>query len=575
MKFLKGSFLILFAFAFLFSACGDDDEVTNLLSVDVEEILIKADKKTGVFTLETDASSWEIENPSDWLTLSATSGTSAKAMISVIVDGKTPEERSATLTIHAGNAAPVEVNVFQQSSEYVYSLEASQSNIDLKILGSSSSFEISTTAPDWSIENNADWLQIDKTSGSTEKETITVSADKNESGEDRNTKIKIIAEYAPPVEISIFQGAAYPSYNTSFVDPDMDGVEKTATELAAGMGIGWNNGNSLEVPNSETGWGNPRTTKTLIDAVKSAGFNTVRIPCAWDSYADPKTAKIKDSWLARVKEVVDYCIDNDLYVIVNSHWDGGWLEEHPTYDKQEEVNLRHKAYWEQIATYFRDYDERLLFAGTNEVRAGYGDPSQENITVQESFNQTFVDAVRSTGGRNGYRNLIVQTYNTNILHGLNYFSEPYDAANNRLFVEVHYYDPYDFTLNESGGVTQWGEPFADGDVSDWGQESHVDSQFAQLKSQFADKGMPVILGEYGVIRRSGLTGEEYENHIAARNYFLEYVTRAAIENGMIPVYWDNGHDGENGFALFNRSTGSVVDEGALNALISATSPNNN
>jgi endoglucanase len=574
MKFLKGSFLILFAFAFHFVACGDDDEVTNLLNVDVEEILIKADKKTGVFTLETDASSWEIENLSDWLTLSATSGTSAKAMISVIVDGKTPEERSATLTIHAGNAAPVEVNVFQQSSEYVYSLEATQSNINLKISGSSASFEISLTAPDWSIENNADWLQIDKTSGSTDKETITVSADKNESGEDRNTKIIIIAMYAPSVEISISQGAAYPSYNTNFVDPDITGVEKNATELAAGMDIGWNIGNSLEVPNSETGWGNPRTSKALIDAVKAAGFNTVRIPCAWNSYADPKTAKIKDTWLARVKEVVDYCINNDLYVIINSHWDGGWLEEHPSYDKQEEVNLKQKAYWEQIATFFRDYDERLLFAGTNEVHAGYGDPSQENISVQESYNQTFVDAVRSTGGKNAYRNLIVQTYNTNILHGLNYFTAPKDVGIDfRLFVEVHYYDPYDFTLNESGGDTQWGEPFADGDVSDWGQEGHVDSQFAQLKSKFVDKGMPVILGEYGVIRRSGLTGEAYENHIAARNYFLEYVTRAALENGMVPVYWDNGHDGENGFALFNRSTGSVVDEGALNALMSASSPN--
>ncbi len=552
----------------LFTGCQEDDEVvSNILEVSADSIFIEADKKTGAFALETDAESWEIDNPaSDWLSLSKTSGNSSKAMISLVVDGKTPEQRSAKLTIHAGDAAPVQVSVIQASSEYVYELEINTNDITLPVTGGSKTFEISTSAPQWSIESNADWLTIDNTSGSDSEATITLAADKNDTGNDRSVILSVVADYTPTKEITIKQDAAFPSYNTSPAEPDMTGVEKTASQLAAEMTIGWNIGNTLEVPDGETGWGNPKVDQQLIDSVKAAGFNTIRIPCAWNSYANPSTAEIQESWLARVKEVVDYCMANDMFVILNSHWDGGWLEEHPTYDKQEEVNMKHQAYWEQIATYFRDYDERLLFAGTNEVRANYNAPSNENIEVQESYNQTFVDAVRSTGGKNVYRNLIVQTYNTNIEHGLNHFTPPEDDAENRLFVEVHYYDPYEFTLKEDGN-TLWGEPFQDGDVSDWGQEDHVDNQFARLKSNYVDKGMPVVLGEYGAVHRSSLSGEDYEKHVEARSYYLEYVTNAAVENGIIPVYWDNGHDGNNGFALFNRSDGAILDSKALNALL--------
>src|SRR5690606_14500704 len=150
--------------------------------------------------------------------------------------------------------------------------------------------------------------------------------------------------------------------------------------------------------------------------------------------------------LERVKEVVDYCVDNNMYVVLNIHWDGGWLEENPTSSAQAAVNLKQKALWEQIAVYFRDYDEHLIFAGTNEVHADYGTPTNEHITVQLSYNQTFVNAVRSTGGRNAYRNLAVQSYNTNIQQAVNYLVMPQDVATKRLMAEVHYYDPFDFTL---------------------------------------------------------------------------------------------------------------------------------
>jgi endoglucanase len=334
----------------------------------------------------------------------------------------------------------------------------------------------------------------------------------------------------------------------------------TASQVAAQIAVGWNVGNSLEVPGGETGWGNPVVSQTLISAAKKAGFNAIRIPCAWDSHANQSTMTIDAAWLARVKEVVDYAIGQGMYVVLNEHWDGGWLEEHPLYSYQTSVNAKQKAYWTQIASSFKTYDQHLLFAGTNEVHADYGTPTTENITVQQSFNQTFVDAVRATGGNNATRTLVVQTYNTNIQHGLNYFSLPTDSASSRLIVEVHYYDPYDFTLNSSGSCLYWGAPYPTQSACTWAYESYVDSTFAQVKAKWVAAGVPVIIGEYGVATRSGLSLE-------ARAYWLKYVNQAAATNGIKTFYWDNGVQGNNGFALFDRSTGAVVDQAALDAVL--------
>ncbi|UII23919.1 cellulase family glycosylhydrolase [Fulvivirga ligni] len=343
----------------------------------------------------------------------------------------------------------------------------------------------------------------------------------------------------------------------------------TANQVAGEMTIGWNLGNSLEVPGSETGWGNPPATQQLINQVKSAGFNVLRLPCAWDSYADQSTFQIDASWLARVKEVVDYGISNDMYVIINSHWDGGWLEEHPLYSYQDAVNEKQEAYWTQIADYFKSYDEHLLFAGTNEVRANYSTPTSENIEVQESYNQTFVNAVRATGGNNSTRTLIVQTYNTNIWFGLDYFTLPQDPTSNRLMVEVHHYDPYDFTLNpdNNAACTVWGQPWVGGDVCSWGQEDYTEDLFDRVEQEWVVNNVPVIIGEFGVAKRTALSGTALSDHLAAREYYLEYMTDASSRNGIVPIYWDNGYSGDMGFALFDRNSAAIVDQGALDALL--------
>jgi endoglucanase len=335
----------------------------------------------------------------------------------------------------------------------------------------------------------------------------------------------------------------------------------TATQVAAQIQLGWNLGNTLEAQCGETAWGNPAVTQQFINSVKAAGFNTIRIPAAWDCHANQSTMTIDATWMARVKQVVDYAHGQGMYVILNIHWDGGWLEEHPLYSYQTAVNQKQNAYWTQIATAFRDYNERLLFAGTNEVHADYGTPTTEHIAVQQSYNQTFVNAVRATGGNNASRTLVVQTYNTNAWHGLNYFTMPTDTIASRLMVEIHHYDPYDFTLNPSGSCLYWGAPYPSQSACTWAQEAYHDDLFAQVKTKWVSQNIPVIIGEYGVATRANLS-------LPARQYYIEYVNRAAATDGIKTFYWDNGVQPSqtNGFAIFDRNSGAVVDQGVLDAI---------
>lgn len=426
--------------------------------------------------------------------------------------------------------------------------------------------------------------------------SVTISAEENTATDSRSMTMTITSDGAEDVTVTINQSAGEDEpvepgdpENPDYIDPDnTDMRDLTSIELSALMGKGWNLGNSLEAINastspfsgSETTWGNPTVTKELIDAVKAAGFNTIRVPVSWSHmFEDEETYKIKTEWKQRVEEVANYALDNEMYVVINVHWDGGWMD-HPFYDTQEEINTKLAALWKQIAVHFRDYGDHLLFAGTNEVRneEHYNTPNEEEYTVQNSFNQTFVTTVRATGGRNTYRHLIVQGFNTNISHTKDFLTIPEDDTEDRMMVEVHFYDPYNFALDESisSGKPLWGADFADRTdyIDSWGQEAWVGEAFGYMKTNFVDKGYPVFLGEYGSIWRdvSQSSDPNYpsqQEHEDARNYYLGYVTSKAIENGMIPVYWDNGHNGNNGFALFDRSSGAVVNQGALDAIISA------
>ncbi len=338
----------------------------------------------------------------------------------------------------------------------------------------------------------------------------------------------------------------------------------TSTQLAAQMGLGWNLGNALEAIGGETAWGNARTTQALIDAVRAAGFRNIRIPVAWKQYADADD-RIRADWLARVAEVVGYAKNAGLFAMINVHWDGGWLQ--PTDAAQAAGRARLARFWQQIGTHFREHDDTLLFAGTNEVmkEGDYGPPTAEYQAVQNGFNQLFVDTVRATGGNNAVRHLIVQGFNTNIDHTVAGAVLPRDTAASRLMMEVHFYDPYRYTIDESSPLWQWGAGATDPAFKDsWGDEAHVDAQFLKMKQRFGDRGVPVILGEYGVIARPEIAGAE-----AYRQAWNGHVTRSAVRHGLVPVYWDNGSLGRHGMGLFDRASGRQAYPELIRAIVGA------
>ncbi|WEA00478.1 cellulase family glycosylhydrolase [Mucilaginibacter sp. SJ] len=380
----------------------------------------------------------------------------------------------------------------------------------------------------------------------------------------------------PPVSKAVKTLAitSYPNYNTSPLAPDQTGVSSTAAQLAAKFQLGWNIGNTLEASGSETAWGNPLVTQALIDGVKKAGFTAIRIPCDWDQYSDQNTGQIQQSWLNRVQQVVQYCVNDGLYVILNIHWDGGWLENNCTTAAQAAVNAKQKAFWEQIATQMRGFDEHVIFASANEPNV----TDATGMGVLLSYHQTFVNAVRSTGGHNSYRVLLIQGPGTNIDNTNSLMNTlPTDPASNRLMVEVHYYTPFNFaglSADASWGnmFYYWGNGYhSTTDASrnpTYGEESDAVAEFPLMKSKFIDKGIPVILGEYGAIRRSTtLTGDALTLHLAGRAYYLNYVTHKALQYGLRPFYFDDGSTGNNAFRLMSRQTNGAADQQGLAAVI--------
>jgi endoglucanase len=350
-------------------------------------------------------------------------------------------------------------------------------------------------------------------------------------------------------------------------------MDRSAEEIALEIKLGWNIGNTLEAIGGETAWGNPRVSKDFLKLVKESGFNAVRIPCSWDQYiVDKETHQIDDSWLDRVKEVVKYSIDLDLYVILNIHWDGGWLENNCTTDKQLENNKKQRSLWTQIAKHLNEFSDYLIFASANEPNV----ESMEEMEVLLTYHQTFIDAVRDTGGNNSKRVLVIQGPSTDIDKTYNLMNKiPVDSALNRLMVEVHYYTPWNFcglTKDESWGKMSyyWGKDYhSSWDLernSTWGEEDDLEKLMGKMKSKFVDKGIPVILGEYGATRRENLTGEALDLHLESRAYYHKYLTLSAKKNGLIPFFWDNGGTGSNATGIFNRKKMSVYDDLTLNAL---------
>lgn len=356
------------------------------------------------------------------------------------------------------------------------------------------------------------------------------------------------------------------------------------SQIVEAMGPGWNLGNQLEsvtdnVP-EETNWGNPVITEKLIQSVKAAGFKSIRIPVSYFAKIDDdKDYTIDSKWLDRVQEVVNYCIKNDLYAVINIHGDGyntidgSWLLCNGK--NQTEIKKKYKKVWKQIAERFKNYDEHLLFESMNEEFDGsYSEPNKEYYQNINDYNQIFVDTVRKTGDNNTKRWLIIPGWNTNIdytagdygfkLPTDQYRDKSIDKEEQRIMISVHYYSPWDFCGGENGVITQWGNEADDpSKTSTTCDETYMKNQLNLMKTTFADKGYPVFIGEYGSIDKTSYDSEnEYY-----RAYFARKLCQLSRKNGCIPMYWDNGYNGVHGFGLFDRTTCEVTQPVIIDAIM--------
>jgi aryl-phospho-beta-D-glucosidase BglC (GH1 family) len=427
----------------------------------------------------------------------------------------------------------------------------------------------------WSIDTTGfGWLHLSQTSGNSGAATINLTVAANSAGVSRSVLLYVSSANGQARHITVLQlPIIYPSYNTSPIAPDLTGMGSTAAQLSANIKLGWNLGNTMEAPGGETGWGNPVVTQTLIDLVKQSGFNAIRIPCTWNQHANQMTGKIDTAWLRRVKEVVQYCINDGMYVLLNDHVNDGWLDCTATGANLDTIKAKQKAYWEQIATYMRDFDEHLMFASANEPNAS----DLPTSTLLANYHQIFINAVRSTGGKNTYRTLVIQAPDASI-DLADYFTTglpgmPTDQTPDKLILEVHWYSPSNFCLLTADATwgpewCYWGANYHSTDdtarnATSATEESYMDSTLNYVNRRYIKNNIPVLIGEFDVVRHNAtLTGHPQDSILSlnSRSHFFRYLTQSARTNGIPVFFWDAVHD------LIDRPNNKIYDQQALDSL---------
>ena len=378
-------------------------------------------------------------------------------------------------------------------------------------------------------------------------------------------------EPATPTQTSPTAGSTEP-VTTPTTEPVVDNSammpELTALELVHMMGNGTNLGNTMEACDTnlgskysynpsyyETCWGQPITTKEMIQGMKDAGFDTLRIPVAWmtnaTTLATDGNYTIAPEYMDRVEEIVSWAIEADMFVILNDHWDGGWYGMFGS-ETQATRDLAMEAYigmWKQIAERFEKYDYHLIFEGANEeIGARFDENSiycsdsvktyyteEEKYALANKVNQTFVDTVRATGGNNAYRFLLIPGFGTNIANTCkDLFQMPTDSVENRLLISVHYYDPWSYC--------------GDGDSTvKWGTKAEIQYMIDELgkMQKFTEQGYGVVIGEYGVLYSTAIQ----DNTEVYHELFLSLCDKYNYTSCL----WDCS-------AFFKRASLTMVDE---------------
>lgn len=335
--------------------------------------------------------------------------------------------------------------------------------------------------------------------------------------------------------------------------------ESEALQFTQKMKIGWNLGNTMDATfwngynqnelYIEKGWCGVYTTQEMIQAVHDAGFNTIRIPISWHDHMDPETFAVSEAWLNRVQQIVDWAIELDMYVIINSHHDmvpGYCYPSEAEYANSERFMV---TLWTTVAERFKDYDEHLIFESMNEPRLvgtsyewNYNKIWPDCIASAEcinKLNQVFVNTVRATGGNNADRYLMVPGYAANPDNVLgDWFRLPEDTADNKIIISVHAYTPYNFALQDGGKKT------FDNTLS--GDTTQIAVFMNNLYKKYIANGIPVVIGEFGARDKGG--------NLQDRVNFAAYYIAAASARGITCCWWDNNGFTGNGelFGIFNR-----------------------
>ncbi len=369
-----------------------------------------------------------------------------------------------------------------------------------------------------------------------------------------------------PSEASSMASEPAPAQTAEAEAPREDISQLTSQEIVSAMKIGWNLGDTLDACQAdrdgdgvinehapdgeepdETLWGNPPATQELFQALWDSGVNAVRIPVTWRDHIDAD-GNISAAWLDRVQQVVDYTYDLGMYTIINIHHDGGgdpqfgaWICNAATdYDG---TLARYRNLWTQIADRFQDYDEHLIFESMNEVGFDSLTPKKAYKTLN-SLNQVFVDLIRSTGGKNPQRHLLIAGYWTDIAKTCDSrYEMPQDPAG-RCIVSVHYYTPWDFCTTNI--KNEWGTQ---------AEQQEMERLIGMMKTNFVDKGVPVIVGEYAA------SGDDFNSCV----FFCEKLVKLCHDYGIATFLWDNGN------GQFDRSTNTWRSAQMHDALARAVS----
>lgn len=348
-----------------------------------------------------------------------------------------------------------------------------------------------------------------------------------------------------------------------------------AVAFAQTLGVGWNLGNNLDAHvdgvSVETSWGNQPATQKTFDAVKKAGFGSVRIPVTWMGHIDSGN-RIEKAWMDRVAEVVGYAKKAGLKCIVNIHHDGFgaqpeasekgcfWLDiQAAAKDDAKNTAIKQKLamVWAQIASRFAAEGDWLIFETMNEIQDGYwgnGDNLKDGgrmYAILNEWNQLCVDVIRSTGGNNETRYIGIPSFVCQPWMAVRYLRLPKDSVKGRLMVAVHMYDPWDYA--GSGKYNEWGHTGKNVVPDGAGEEEYVNT-LEFLYKRFVSHGVPVYLGEYGCVRRSTPHAEAF------RKYYLEYTCKALGDRHIPLFFWDNGYNkvGDDAFGLINHATGKYI-----------------